>query len=89
MGNNITWKKREKRSNIILPSILSLLGRISSGKERKARGTENLREENQDSLLYLYSLPTPYIKKNIVSMMFEDSNFLGRGREPAEEDGER
>ena len=63
MGNNITWKKREKRSNIILPSILSLLGRISSGEERKARGTENLGEENQDSLVSEYILFANSIQK--------------------------
>ena len=45
VGKNITWKKGERESNIILPIILRLLGRLSSGTKRK--GDENFGEENQ------------------------------------------
>ena len=46
VGKNIKWEKREKGSNIIFAIILMLLGRISSGEERK--GTEILGKKNQD-----------------------------------------
>ena len=39
-------EKRERGSNIVIPLILRLLGRISSGK--KGEGDGNFREENQD-----------------------------------------
>ena len=42
-GKIITWKKRERGSNFILPLILRLLGRISSGEEGK--GTEIFRKK--------------------------------------------
>ena len=34
-GKNITWKKRERGSNIAFPIILRLLGGISSGEGGK------------------------------------------------------
>ena len=40
LGKNITWKKRERGSNIILLIILKLLERISSG----VKGTEIFRK---------------------------------------------
>ena len=42
---NITWKKRERGSNIIFPIILRLLGGISSGEEGKE--TEILWEKSR------------------------------------------
>ena len=35
VGKKITWKKRERGSNIIFPAIFRLLERISSGEMRK------------------------------------------------------
>ena len=37
VGKNITLKKRERESNFILPILLRLVGRISSGKEERQR----------------------------------------------------
>ena len=37
MGKNITWIKRERGSKIILPIILRLLERISSGEEGRGK----------------------------------------------------
>ena len=36
-GENITWKKRDRGSNVIFSSILRLLGRRSSGKRGSGR----------------------------------------------------
>ena len=35
LRKNITWKKGKEKQYIIFPIILRLLGRISSGEERK------------------------------------------------------
>ena len=45
VGKNITWKKRERGSNITFSIIFGLFGRISSGekgREQKFRGRKSI-----------------------------------------------
>ena len=47
LEKNITWKKKERGSNIIFLIILRLLGRISSGEEEGNFGKENQDFKNE------------------------------------------
>ena len=48
VGKDITWKKRERGSNIIFPIISRLLGSISNEKEGKGTDILGKKIKNQD-----------------------------------------